>query len=471
MITEFKPYPEMKDSGVEWLGEVPEHWEVRRAKSLFQKIDRPIQEEDKVVTCFRDGVVTLRKNRRESGFTESLKEIGYQGIRAGDLVIHSMDAFAGAIGVADSNGKGSPVYSVCTPGPQANAYFYAYALREMAFNGWIQALAKGIRERSSDFRYTDFAVQLVPLPSIPEQTAIARFLDRATDCIDRHIRAKEKLTTLLEEQKKAIIHQAIIGQIDVRTGKPYPAYKDSGMEWLGKVPVHWNILPGRACFSKKKQANIGLQEKTVLSLSYGQIVVKPPEKLHGLVPSSFETYQIIGPHDIVIRSTDLQNDQNSLRFGISKHRGIITSAYLCLSTRECVSPEYGYLVLHSYDLMKIYYGLGSGLRQNLGWADLKYLPCPVPPIDEQTAIVRYLDETSSKIDDASSRAQRETELLGEHRERLISDVVTGKLDVCEAATRLPQEADKPASIDDADDLTDGKEEHGDIESSISEISQ
>ncbi len=111
--------------------------------------------------------------------------------------------------------------------------------------------------------------------------------------------------------------------------KPYSAYKDSGVPWLGEVPAQWDILPGQACFREKKQANLALQEKTVLSLSYGQIVVKPPEKLHGLVPSSFETYQIVDPLNIVIRPTDLQNDQNSLRFGLSRYRGIITSAYLC----------------------------------------------------------------------------------------------------------------------------------------------
>ena len=239
MTSDLKPYPAYKDAGVEWLGEVPEHWDIERAKWLFQRMERPVREEDEVVTCFRDGVVTLRKNRRELGFTESLKEIGYQGIRAGDLVIHSMDAFAGAIGIADSDGKGTPVYSVCKPSPQVNAYFYAYILREMARNRWIQALAKGIRERSSDFRYTDFAWQLVPLPSLPEQTAIVRFLDHADRRIRCYIRAKQKLIALLEEQKQAIIHQAVTGQIDVRTGEPYPAYKDSGLEWLGKVPEHW----------------------------------------------------------------------------------------------------------------------------------------------------------------------------------------------------------------------------------------
>ena len=117
MVAELKPYPDYKDSGVEWLGAVPAHWEMERGKWLFRKMDRPVREADEVVTCFRDGVVTLRKNRRVRGFTESLQEIGYQGIRRGDLVIHGMDAFAGAIGVADSDGKGTPVYLVCAPSP------------------------------------------------------------------------------------------------------------------------------------------------------------------------------------------------------------------------------------------------------------------------------------------------------------------------------------------------------------------
>lgn len=115
MYPRLQGYPTYKPSGIEWLGDVPEHWATEKGKWLFVKTDRTVRVEDEVITCFRDGTVTLRKNRRTSGFTESLKEIGYQGIRKGDLVIHAMDGSAGAIGVSDSDGKGSPVYSVCTP--------------------------------------------------------------------------------------------------------------------------------------------------------------------------------------------------------------------------------------------------------------------------------------------------------------------------------------------------------------------
>lgn len=247
MISELKPYLAMKDSDVPWLGRVPEHWGLERAKWLFRKMDRAVRDSDEVVTCFRDGTVTLRRNRRVRGFTESLKEIGYQGIRKGDLVIHAMDAFAGAIGVADSDGKGTPVYSVCKPAATANASYYAYVAREMARNQWIQALAKGIRERSTDFRFDDFGTQSVPLPPLPEQVAIVRFLDHADRRIRRYIRAKQKLIKLLEEQKQVIIHRAVTRGLD-----PNVRLKPSGVECLGDLPETWEVVP----FKRR----IGLQE-------------------------------------------------------------------------------------------------------------------------------------------------------------------------------------------------------------------
>ena len=210
---------------------------------------------------------------------------------------------------------------------------------------------------------------------------------------------------------------------------PYPEYKPAGIDWLGDVPSHWEILPGRASYKEKPQRkNVGLQETTVLSLSYGEIVIKPPESLHGLVPESFETYQIIEPRDIIVRPTDLQNDWNSLRFGLSRHHGIITSAYMCLTTSKEMTSEYGYLLCHAYDLKKVFYGLGSGLRQNLSWKDFKYLPCLVPPLAEQAAIVRYLDRADERIQRAISAKERLIELLTEQRQAVIHHAVTRGLD-------------------------------------------
>ena len=210
--------------------------------------------------------------------------------------------------------------------------------------------------------------------------------------------------------------------------KPFPAYKDSGTSWLGDVPEHWDIAPGKACFSVKKVSNKGMKERTVLSLSYGTIRVRQEEELHGLVPESFETYQIVEPGDIICRPTDLQNDWNSLRFGISRHKGTITSAYICLRTFPRVDTQYGHTLLHAYDLKKIFYGLGSGLRQNLDWEDFKYLPCPIPPLEEQAAIIRYLDDTNQRIRAYVSAKERLIALLEEERQAVIHQAVTKGLD-------------------------------------------
>ena len=227
--------------------------------------------------------------------------------------------------------------------------------------------------------------------------------------------------------------------------KPYTATKESGEPWLGRVPEHWRVLPGRACLTKKRQEqNLGLREKTVLSLSYGSIVVKPPDKLHGLVPTSFETYQIVDPLDIVVRPTDLQNDRNSLRFGLSRYRGVITSAYMCLRSRDRLTREYTYLLLHAYDLMKIFYGLGSGLRQNLSWADFRNLPCCVPTLQEQTTIVRFLDHADRRIRRYIRAKERLIELLEEQKQAIIHQAVTGQIDV---RTGQPYRAYKDSGVE------------------------
>jgi len=209
---------------------------------------------------------------------------------------------------------------------------------------------------------------------------------------------------------------------------PYRAYQDSDVPWLGDIPAHWQQSPGRVCFVERKTPNVEMQETTVLSLSYGQIVVKPPEKLHGLVPASFETYQIIEPYDIVIRPTDLQNDWVSLRTGLARTRGIITSAYMRLRTKDSLVPEYGRLVLHAYDLKKVFYGLGSGLRQNLSWRDFKYLPCLVPPPDEQAAIVRFLNHIDRRTRRYIRAKSKLIALLEEQKQAIIQRTVTRGLD-------------------------------------------
>ena len=210
------PNVKMKSSKIPWLKSIPEHWGEERAKYLFNRENRPITDNDDVVTCFRDGQVTLRKNRRTTGFTESFKECGYQGIRKGDLVIHQMDAFAGSVGISDSDGKATPVYIVCTPKRKDiyNPYF-ALVIREMGLNGYIQSLYRGIRERSSDFKFDVFRQQSLPLPPYEEQVAIVSFIEERTNKINALITELDAEIEYLKEYKQKLIADCVTGQIKV----------------------------------------------------------------------------------------------------------------------------------------------------------------------------------------------------------------------------------------------------------------
>lgn len=204
----------------------------------------------------------------------------------------------------------------------------------------------------------------------------------------------------------------------------YESYKDSGVEWLGKIPSQWELTIGMNVFRENKRDNKGMKEKTVLSLSYGQIIIKPEEKLVGLVPESFETYQIVEPNDIIIRCTDLQNDQTSLRTGLAKDKGIITSAYLNLKVINNHSAKFLHYYLHTLDITKVLYKFGSGLRQNLSFLDFKRLPIIDIPLSEQQKIAQFLDDKTAKIDQAVDLAEKQIALLKEHKQILIQNAVT-----------------------------------------------
>ena len=221
--------------------------------------------------------------------------------------------------------------------------------------------------------------------------------------------------------------------------KPYPAMKDSGVPWLGDVPEDWELVPALAAYRPRQVKNTGMAEKTVLSLSYGRIVIKPQEKLRGLVPESFETYQIVDPGNIIVRTTDLQNDQKSLRVGHADHRGIITSAYMCLETTDRVSNQFGYQYLNTYDLLKIIYGFGSGLRQNLDFGHIKRMPVLVPSLPEQAAIVRFLEHADRRIRRYIRAKQKLIKLLEEQKQAIIHQAVTRGLD--------PNVRLKPSGVD------------------------
>ena len=470
LIANLKPYPTYRVSGIKWLGEIPTHWKTERAKWLFRKMERPAKDTDDVVTCFRDGVVTLRKNRRIRGFTESLKEIGYQGILRGDLVIHTMDAFAGAAGVSDSDGKGTSVYSVCAPiGKRANPYYYAFCVREMARSEWILALAKGIRERSTDFRFVVFAAQAVPAPSLSEQTAIVRFLDHADKRIRRFIRAKRKQIALLEEEKQAIIHQAVTGRIDVRTGQPYPAYKSSGVEWLGEVPEHWGVRRLRNLVDMRVSnvdKHVKEDENPVRLCNYVDVYKNDyiNEQMDFMQATAtdeeIERFRLEKDDVLITKDSEAWDDIGVPALVAEPAYDLISGYHLALLRPRADEIVGGYLLraLQSKGLAYQFYIEAKGVtRYGLSHSGIKSVWLPVPSPTEQSSIVDYLDRSTIDINATVDHTHRQIELLREYRTRLIADVVTGKLDVREAAAALP-EVDPLEAEDVPDDAIDADAE-------------
>jgi len=208
----------------------------------------------------------------------------------------------------------------------------------------------------------------------------------------------------------------------------YAAYKDSGVEWLGNIPAHWEIAPLVTVARERDVHNAGGQETNVLSLSYGRIVRRDVSDNFGLLPESFDTYQIVEPSDIVLRLTDLQNDKRSLRVGFVNERGIITSAYVALRIHARLVPEYVASLLHAYDVTKVFYSLGGGVRQTMKFEDLKWMPLLLPDSSEQRAIATFLDRETARIGALVAKKERLIELLQEQRTALITRAVTKGLD-------------------------------------------
>ena len=204
------PKVRTRESGVQWLGEIPAHWACIRGKYILKYMQKPVRADDGVVTCFRDGEVTLRSKRREEGFTMADKEIGYQGVDVGDLVVHGMDGFAGAIGISDSRGKASPVLNVLET--EQNKRYIMYFLRSMAYQDVFLALATGIRVRSCDLRWNKLSELVYPVPPIAEQNAVVEWIDTELKKTNGVIREKRAQLDTLEAYKKSLIFEYVTGK-------------------------------------------------------------------------------------------------------------------------------------------------------------------------------------------------------------------------------------------------------------------
>ena len=469
MIADLKPYPAMKNSGLEWSVRVPEHWEVRTIKTLFREKDQRSRDGQGVLLSFTRtrGIIPHADVSSRMSSASDLSQ--YRVCMPGDLVMNRMQAWSGMLSVSSIGGLVSPDYSVFVPTNPSDtcAAFFEYLFRTPRLIDQFARRSKGIGSGFNRLYTPDFGTIRVTVPPICEQIAIVHYLDYVDRRIRRYIHAKRKLIALLEEKKQVIIHQAVRGQIDVRTGKPYPAYKDSGVEWLGKVPEHWGVVPLSRALTQRKEKNDPIKATNILSLSLDTGVIPYAEKKAGgnKAKDDISAYMLAYPGDIVVNSMNVVVGS----VGLSKYFGAVSPVYYMLRPRQEEDlVEYFDAIFQDVVFQRSLFGLGNGImfiesrssgklntiRLRIPMTRLKKVVLPYPAPSRQAAIVQYLNEATADIDTGIERARRQTELLNEYRTRLVTDVVTGKLDVCEAAAALP-EADTLAEecVDDTIDAS------------------
>ena len=415
-----KRYEAYKNCNIPWIKQIPSHWMTKRAKFLYKKEQRPVREEDSVVTCFRDGVVTLRKNRRTTGFTEAISEFGYQGIRKGDLVIHVMDAFAGAIGVSDSDGKGTPVYNVCTAYGDSNNYYYAYALREMARAGFIQSLYRGIRERSSDFRFDVFERQYLPVPPREEQDQIVRYLDWQVSKINRLIAAKRKEIERIQEHLDKSIEImfdeiASSGNDSIPLGRHITSI-ESGTSVNSIMGTADNDSIGVLSTSCVYGNNFDLsQNKRVAPSDYGR--VSCPVKKNTLIISRMNAPSLVGACGF--------SEKDDTRV-------YLPDRLWQVRFDNVLMPEYAWRYLSTKRIKSWFATIATGTSssmKNITKPQLKSIQIPFPSLEKQAETVRRIKTLCDKCNAACHVFEESIMHLIDLRTRLISDVVTGQVDV------------------------------------------
>ena len=467
MTADLKPYPAMKDSGVPWLGEVPTYWEVVRLRNTSEmrvsNVDKHAKDgEQPVRLC--NYVDVYKNDRIRSGMafmraTATTDEIERFRLQSGDVLITKDSEAWNDIGVPalvedtqDDTVSGYHL-ALLRPFPERVDGGYLFrALQSPAVAYQFHVEANGVTR----YGLSHSAIRSVwlPLPPLHEQAAIVRFLDHADRRIRRYIRAKQKLIALLEEQKQAVIHEAVTGQIDVRTGQPYPSYKSSGVEWLGDVPAHWEV-------KRVKQAAQVLR---------GKFTHRPRND-----PSLYDgPYPFIQTGEVARAERAITSYRQTLN-----ERGLAASRLFPAGTLvmtiaanigdvavldfEACFPDsvVGFVPRGDIERDFLYYVFRAmrpellreapvNTQGNLNVDRIGSRGIAVAPAHEQRLIARQIEASTDGLNTATNRANREIELLREYRARLIADVVTGKLDVRAAAAELP-EVDPLAAEEDPDD--------------------
>ena len=417
---------EMKDSGVEWIGVIPNLWHIKKVKYLFEIVKRIAGNEGfDILSVTQKGLKIKDISSGEGQIAENYSN--YQFVYPNDYVMNHMDLLTGWVDVSQLFGVTSPDYRVfrLLDSELHNIGYFKYVMQNCYLNRIFYSLGQGVssmgRWRLQTFVFNNFDL---PIPPLTEQRAIANYLDNKCAEIDALMEDIRAEISTLEEYKKSVITEAVTKGLN-----PDAEMKDSEVAWVGECPGHWEQHPVYYYFSERKAPNVLLAETNLLSLSYGKIKRKDINTNGGLLPASFNTYNIIEDGDIIIRPTDLQNDKRSLRTALSTEHGIITSAYIALRPKLGVNSAYFHYLLHAYDVQKVFYNMGNGVRQGLNYSEFSKLMLLAPPVEEQQDIVSFLDAKSDEIESTIAEKREQQIALTEYKKSLIYEYVTGKKEV------------------------------------------
>lgn len=430
-----------------WYNTIPANWNSTKMREVFSERREKVSDKDfPPLSVGKMGVVPQLDSavKTDNGDNRKL-------IKQGDFAINSRSDRKGSGGMSKYDGSASLIITVLKPHHALNVDFYHYLLRSHYFSEEFYRNGKGLVSDLWTTKWEEMRNIYIPIPPREEQDQIVRYLDWQVSRINHLIHGYQKQIKLLEEYKRSLTFIAA-----TRGTSNNVQMKKSSIYWLPEIPAEWKEETLGHFFTPVKCKNDGMQENNLLSLSYGKIKQRDINATEGLLPESFEGYNIIEKDDIVLRLTDLQNDQRSLRTGIATERGIITSAYLTLRNHTDNLPKYLHYFLHAFDLAKGFYNVGaSGVRQSLNWDTVKTLKILIPPLPEQARIITYIETQTQKIDTLKIEIEKNIVLLKEYRTRLISDVVTGQVDVRNVA--IPDYTPEDDTDVEADEVSDSEE--------------
>ena len=429
----FKPYPNYKPSGVEWLGNVPVHWEVQKLRGVLTEVTERNRPDWPLLSVVREKGVILRDvtdmDENHNFIPDDLTN--YKVIHKGQFAMNKMKAWQGSYGVSRHDGIISPAYFTFEISEVTGNYFHV-AVRSKTYVPFFAQASDGVRIGQWDLSQARMREIPFLVPSLPEQVAIVRYLDHADERIRHYVSGKQKLIRLLEEEKQAVIHRAVTRGLD-----PNVRLKPSGVEWLGDVPTHWEIYKLRSVLTGATERN--RPDLPLLSVvrEKGVILrdVTDMDENHNFIPDDLTNYKVV--HKGQFAMNKMKAWQGS--YGVSQQEGIVSPAYFIFDISG-VTGDYFHVAVRSKAYVPFFTQASDGVRigqWDLSQVRMREIPFLIPPLPEQVAIVRYLDKATAYIDTAISRTHRQIELLQEYRTRLIADVVTGKLDVRGAAANLP----------------------------------